>query len=321
MTGISPDEIESIDILKDAASAAIYGSRAANGVIMIQTKRGRAGRPKFSFNMYTGQQEISKKLDLLNSTQFIEYINEARTNDGRALRYTPGVDDAVNTDWQEEALRSSAPISDLFLSVDGGNERTRYLVSGSVLRSERHRDRLGLRSPDHSSQPRLRGQQPHRIQDLASRCRARSTSAIVNDNTIEGVFANAIAEVPMFPVRQPDGRYTDPTDAVGINGNTPLGYINPVAVADYNFNESRTLRSYGNIEATRAATENAAPEWTGRLQCAQPARPRVGIPTRRRLERRVRRAACPCKATTRRRGTSSRGSSVTTRGSHSPRSI
>jgi TonB-linked SusC/RagA family outer membrane protein len=79
---------------------------------------------------------------------------------------------------------------------------------------------------------------------------------IVNDNTIEGVFANAIANVPMFPVRQPDGRYTDPTDRVGIGGNTPMGYINPVAVADFNFNESRSLRSFGNIEATMRITDH-----------------------------------------------------------------
>ena len=255
VTGISPDEIESIDILKDAASAAIYGSRAANGVIMIQTKRGRAGRPKFSFNLYTGQQEISKKLDLINSTQFIEYLNEARTNDGRALRYTPGVDDAVSTDWQEEALRSSAPISDLFLSVDGGNERVRYLVSGSVF------DQTGIVLGSGYDRQTIRAnldfEANSRIGFKTSFALSRENhDRIVNDNTIEGVFANAIAEVPMFPVRQPDGRYTDPTDAVGVSGNTPLGYINPVAVAEHNFNETRVLRSYGNIESTVRLTDN-----------------------------------------------------------------
>jgi TonB-linked SusC/RagA family outer membrane protein len=255
VTGISPDEIESIDILKDAASAAIYGSRAANGVVMIQTKRGRAGRPKFSFNMYTGQQEIAKKLDLLNSTQFIEFINEARANDGRSLRYAPGVDDGVNTDWQEESLRSSAPITDVFLSVDGGTERIRYLVSGSVF--DQTGIVLGSGYDRQTVRANLDFEANSRIGFKTSFALSREQhDRIVNDNTIEGVFANAIANVPMFPVRQPDGRYTDPTDRVGIGGNTPLGYINPVAVADFNFNESRSLRSYGNIESTIRLAEN-----------------------------------------------------------------
>lgn len=255
VTGISPDEIASIDILKDAAAAAIYGSRAANGVVMITTKRGRAGHPRFTFNLYTGQQEVSKKLDLLNSTEFIEFINEARANDGRSLRYTPGVDDRVSTDWQEEALRPSAPVSDLFLSVDGGNERTRYFVSGSVF------DQTGIVRGSGYDRQSIRANldfDPNsRIGFKTSFNLSRENhERIVNDNTIEGVYANAIAEVPMFPVRQPDGRFTDPTDRVGIGGNTPLGYINPVAVAEHNFNETRVLRSFGNIEATIRLTDH-----------------------------------------------------------------
>ncbi|MGQ0712301.1 MAG: SusC/RagA family TonB-linked outer membrane protein [Gemmatimonadaceae bacterium] len=255
VTGISPDEIESIDILKDAASAAIYGSRAANGVVMITTKRGRAARPRFSFNMYTGQQDISRKMELTNSTEFIEFINEARANDGLSLRYTPGVDDAVSTDWQEAALRNSAPVTDLFLSVDGGSERVRYFVSGSVF------DQTGIVLGSGYDRQSIRANvdfDPNtRIGVKTSFTLSREMhDRIVNDNTIEGVFANAIAEVPMFPVRQPDGRFTDPTDRVGIGGNTPLGYINPVAVAEFNFNESRALRSFGNIEATVRLTDH-----------------------------------------------------------------
>lgn len=246
VTGISPDEIASIDILKDAASAAIYGSRAANGVIMITTKRGRAGRPRFSFNMFTGQQEITKKLDLLSSSQFIEFINEARANDTLAARYTPGVDDRVSTDWQEATLRT-APVSDIFMSVDGGNERVRYLVSGSVF------DQTGIVLGSGYDRQTIRANLDF---DPTTRLSFKSSFSlsrenhdrIVNDNTIEGVFANAIANVPMFPVRQPDGRYSDPTDRVGVAGNTFLGYINPVAVSDLSFNESRALRTYGSIE-------------------------------------------------------------------------
>ena len=254
VTGISPDEIESIDILKDAASAAIYGSRAANGVVLIRTKRGRAGRPKFNLNTYTGRQEIEKKLPLLNSAQFIEFINEARANDGRAARYTPGTDDRISTDWQEATLRS-APVSDVFLSVDGGTERVRYLVSGSYF------DQTGIVIGSAYERQTVRANLDF---DPTTRMSFRSSFSlsrekhdrIENDNTIEGVFANAIAQVPMFPVRQPDGRFTDPTDRVGVNGNTSLGYINPVAVAELSFNESRSLRAYGSIEGSFRVTDN-----------------------------------------------------------------
>lgn len=248
VTGISPDEIESIDILKDAAAAAIYGSRAANGVIMIRTKRGRAGRPKFSFNMYTGVQETAKKLDMLNSQEFVEYANEAFTNDGYAPVLEPGVDDVENTDWQQEVLRT-APVSDIFLSVDGGNERVRYLVGGSYF------DQKGIVLGSGYDRQTVRANLDF---DPTSRLSFRSSLAlsrelherVENDNTIEGVYANAIANLPMFPVRRDDGSFTDPTDVVGVDDDIPLAYINPVAVAELSFNESRTLRSYGTIEAS-----------------------------------------------------------------------
>lgn len=253
VTGISPDEIESIDILKDAAAAAIYGSRAANGVVMIRTKRGRAGRPRFSFNVYSGIQETAKKLDLLNAQEFVEYANEAFTNDGYAPVLEPGVDDAINTDWQQEVLRS-APVSDIFLSVDGGNERVRYLVGGSYF------DQKGIVRGSGYDRQTIRANLDF---DPTSRLSFRSSIAlsrelherVEGDNTIEGVYANAIASLPMFPVRQPDGRFTNTNDVVGYDDDIPLTYINPVAVADLSFNESRSLRSYGTIESALRITD------------------------------------------------------------------
>ncbi|HZO19611.1 MAG TPA: SusC/RagA family TonB-linked outer membrane protein, partial [Gemmatimonadaceae bacterium] len=251
VTGISPDEIESIDILKDAASAAIYGSRAANGVVMIRTKRGRAGAPRFSFNLYTGIQETAKKLELLNSREFVEFANEAFSNDGYApedLPFIAGEDDVINTDWQDAVLRT-APVNDVSLSVDGGNERIRYLVGGSYF------DQRGIVIGSGYDRQTIRANLDF---DPTNRLSFRSSLAlsrelherIENDNTIEGVYANAIANLPMFPVRQPDGRYTNTNDVVGQYDDVPLTYINPVAVADLSFNESRSLRSYGTIEGS-----------------------------------------------------------------------
>ena len=82
ITGLSPDEIESLDVLKDAAAAAIYGSRGSNGVVLIRTKRGRTGAPRLTFSAYSGWQEAERRLDLLNAREYLEFMNESAENDG-----------------------------------------------------------------------------------------------------------------------------------------------------------------------------------------------------------------------------------------------
>lgn len=116
-----PEDIESIEVLKDASATAIYGSRGANGVIMVTTKRGQAGKVKIDFNSsYSLQNEINR-LDLLNADQFMDYIQEAR----------PGIEPAGgNTDWQDEIFRTGG-IQNYQLSLSGGNESVNYYVSGT----------------------------------------------------------------------------------------------------------------------------------------------------------------------------------------------
>jgi TonB-linked SusC/RagA family outer membrane protein len=253
VTGVSPDEIESVDVLKDAAAAAIYGSRGSNGVVMITTKRGRAGRPRFSFNAYTGTQEAVKTMPMVNAKEYVEYMNEARTNDGREPRFTPGVDDTINTDWQNSVLRT-APVNDVFLSIDGGSDRVRYLIGGSyfnqkgIVIGSGYDRQTGRANVDFNATDRL----SFRTSISLSR---EDHDRIENDNTIEGVFANAIANQPIFPVQQPDGRYTSPDDQIG-NPAQGLGYVNPVAVGKFSSVESRVLRALGNVEGTFAFTDH-----------------------------------------------------------------
>src|SRR5665647_1718228 len=87
ITGLDPNEIESITVLKDAASAAIYGSRASNGVVMITTKRGQSGKAKFSVDLSTGFQNAASKLSLMNAQQYVTYMNEGAVNDGEDLPF------------------------------------------------------------------------------------------------------------------------------------------------------------------------------------------------------------------------------------------
>lgn len=129
LSTINPNDIESIEVLKDASATAIYGSRGANGVILITTKRGKSGEGAITFETYYGLQEAANKLDLLNATQFAQLRNEANINAGRNPVYVNPTTLGEGTDWQDELLRV-APIANYQLSFSGGNEKTRYALSG-----------------------------------------------------------------------------------------------------------------------------------------------------------------------------------------------
>ncbi|WP_343701761.1 TonB-dependent receptor [Chitinophaga sp.] len=133
---INPEEIESMNILKDASATAIYGSRAANGVVVIETKRGKAGKPAITFNTSYGFQEVPKTIEMMSPYEFIKYQYERRPDitaekyftDGKTLesyRNTPAID------WQNEVLRKG-PMSISNIAVRGGNDVTKYAISGSL---------------------------------------------------------------------------------------------------------------------------------------------------------------------------------------------
>ncbi len=121
---LNPSDIESIQILKDASAAAIYGTRGANGVIIITTKKGKAGKPVVSFNSYYGSQELPKKLDVLNAQQFATLYNEINGE----LFNPDSIPYLQTTDWQDEIFRR-APMYNSQLSVSGGNENSNYYTS------------------------------------------------------------------------------------------------------------------------------------------------------------------------------------------------
>ena len=248
VTGLNPDEIENIDILKDAASAAIYGSRASNGVVMITTKRGRASPAQVHFGMYYGSQTVpsGNRWDLLTGSEYVEYMNEAAENDGYGAQYfgDPNDPNLVNTDWQSIMFRT-APVSNLNASVQGGSDRVQYFVSGSQFKQEgvvfgSGYDRQAARvNVDVNASARLR------FKTSLSLSR-ESHQRVENDDTIDGVVTNAIAGTPNVPVRNSDGTFTSPADG--------LAYSNPLAIATYDQAESRSYRAFGNLEAAYQAS-------------------------------------------------------------------
>lgn len=139
LSSINPADIERIDVLKDADATSIYGSRGANGVILITTKQGKAGQVAVNFNAYTGWSEAAQQLDMLSTAQYLELRKEAFANDGE----TPGPDNGVDllvwdqkkeTNWQEYLIGHSAPSSEAQLSFSGGSDQTRFILSGNYTR-------------------------------------------------------------------------------------------------------------------------------------------------------------------------------------------
>jgi TonB-linked SusC/RagA family outer membrane protein len=144
-SGFAPpiEDIQSIEILKDASATAIYGSRGANGVVLVTTKSGKTGKTKIEFNSSYSIQKIGDKLDLLNGQQFAEYINELYKNDGSAVvPYANPEQYGEGTDWQDEIFRTGA-LQRYQLSASGGNENLKFYTSvnyydnkGTVINSD-----------------------------------------------------------------------------------------------------------------------------------------------------------------------------------------
>ncbi|WP_273272532.1 SusC/RagA family TonB-linked outer membrane protein [Maribacter polysiphoniae] len=126
---LNSNDIKSLEILKDASSTAVYGSRGANGVVLVTTKNGRDGKLKVDFNAYTGMQTIRKRLDIMNGADFAEMVNVADTGVSYSEEEIIELRENGGTDWQDEIFRTAA-IKNYQLSVTGGNAKTNYYVSG-----------------------------------------------------------------------------------------------------------------------------------------------------------------------------------------------
>jgi TonB-linked SusC/RagA family outer membrane protein len=135
ISNLNPADIQSVEILKDAASAAIYGTKGGNGVILVTTKQGVQGKPAISYNMNIGWANPWKKKELLNSEEYMVMQNELYFNTGTPLLFSPkDIADAraglvPNTDWQDIAFNKDAPVVNHQVSVQGGNEKLQYYVS------------------------------------------------------------------------------------------------------------------------------------------------------------------------------------------------
>lgn len=244
LAAINPNDIESIEILKDASATAIYGSRGANGVILVTTKKGRSGVGAVNFNAYYGVQKVTNKLDLLNASQYAELFNEAEMNAGRNPAYVNPSTLGEGTDWQEELFRL-APVADYQLSFSGGDEKTNYSISGGYFTQdgivigsdfERFSFRTNL---ERDLNDRLS------VGSNLSYARINSNGVLTGTGSLnQGVISNALQMNPILPVYNPNvpGGYTYEHDGKG-------GIANPVAEALEYEALTNTSRLLGNVFA------------------------------------------------------------------------
>ncbi|GAB4039010.1 TonB-dependent receptor [Spirosoma gilvum] len=211
---INPNDIESLDVLKDASAKAIYGSRAANGVVLITTKRGKANqKTKFTADVQQGMIDIVRRPDLLNASELLDLQREAVTNAGQnpdQLGLIKGVTDGQNTDWISAILRK-AVYQQYQLSTQGGNDKTQFYLSGS------YRNEEGIQL--NSQFTRYTGQFKfdHKATDKLSFGLNLTLSRVKNkrvkgDNFLDGVYSGAIKSLPYYSPYDEHGRLYGPSN-------------------------------------------------------------------------------------------------------------
>lgn len=253
MADLNPADIESIEVLKDASATAIYGSRGANGVVLITTKRGRSGAPKIDVNSYYGFQEVTNVIDMQSSSEFLQLMDEAAAQDNRDFGtnypdnyvsdlwgYDPAASDLQNTDWYDAIFRT-APIQNHDVAVSGGNDVIKYYSSLAYFNQEGVQ--IGTGFERISGRINLDVQATEKLK-FGSSLNVNKTrqDRTINDNSLYGVVINTIAADPLMPVYEEDGSYADPFNYFGW-----WMLDNPILIANEYSRYTNTVRGLGTI--------------------------------------------------------------------------
>lgn len=244
LASINPNDIESIDILKDASAQAIYGSQAANGVILITTKKGKTGEGKISYDFYYGQQRVQKKLDLMNLREFAQYQNEVVPLLGlqpSAEFQNPSVL-GEGTDWQDAMFRTGTMQSHQ-LSFSGGKDKTNYYISANYFTQDGIL--VGSNFKRYSSRFSLDHQLKKWIKVGVSSNASRSIQHVTLADAAEGTIWWGTVQSPLIPVKNLDGTWG--------GGQTIGGFQysqdNPIARSNFRDNKSTSTQVFGNLYA------------------------------------------------------------------------
>jgi iron complex outermembrane receptor protein len=227
---VAPSDIETLDILKDAAATAIYGNKAANGVIMITTKKGKKGQMQISYNGYVGIEKVSNKLDLMNASQLRSFLDKNNS------AFSPNDDLGADTDWQDVVERSTATSHNHNLSFSGGNEHSTYSASinyfekeGTLVGSSLNRTIIRLSADQYAFKDKVKFGL-----NLAN---SLTNSTYVPLQNI--VLLQTTKHLPVSPVMNADGSYFE-------NLNTPQ-YYNPLALINHAQDKTKYNGLVGNF--------------------------------------------------------------------------
>jgi TonB-linked SusC/RagA family outer membrane protein len=239
LSTLNPNDIESMEVLKDASATAIYGTRGANGVVLITTKRGKAGKTRVTYEGYYGTQKINKMLELMNAEQYALYENELTASNINPDPKSLG----VGTDWQSLVFRQ-APIQNHQLSISGGNEKTQYNVSlnhfnqdGIIITSNFNRSSVRMNLDNIVNKNLKIG--TNITYNYAINNGAATASA--NDGGA-GIVVTALQASPYLAPFGPDGR-------TAIYEGRFADVINPLSLAYSVKSQNTTRRFLGNIFA------------------------------------------------------------------------
>lgn len=223
---IAPDDIASIDVLKDAAATAIYGNRAANGVIMVTTKKGKQGQMQVSYSSFVGMEKVSNKLDMMTADQLRAFLTKINVG------FSPKDDKGANTDWQSAIQKSSAISTNHNLSFNGGGEHTTYSASLNYVKKEG----ILLNSSLERVIARLS------IEQLALKDKLKFGFSITNSSSDaqdipyrNTVLLQSTSYLPVSPITNENGTYFENPEN--------SGYYNPVAM----INNSQMNTKYSNL--------------------------------------------------------------------------
>jgi TonB-linked SusC/RagA family outer membrane protein len=251
LAGLNPSEIESIDVLKDASATAIYGSQATNGVIVITTKRGRVAPPVVSYEVYSGFQQLPKKLPVMNLQEYATFINERNTGMGWGFDTRPELANpkylGVGTDWQKELFRN-APMSNHSLTISGGDPRTQYLLSGSYFKQE------GIAIGSDFRRISVRLNLDNKTTDwlkIGTSLQLANIKENVN-TTNSNVINTALSQTPDIAVKNSDGSWGGAYNPNGWVNST----VNPYAIALINKDEAKRNQIFGNLYAEISFLKN-----------------------------------------------------------------
>lgn len=243
LAAINPNDVESIDILKDASATAIYGSRGANGVIIITTKSGKKGTGKISYEGFTSVQNVYKQLDVMNLRQFAEHQNNLSLLYGTPLRPEFAHPELLGkgTDWQKEIYRPAFAKSHQ-ISFSGAKDGTNYYMSGGFL------DQDGILLGSSYKRYTYRLNLDSKVKSwlkIGTNVNAGITNERITINqSFTGLINNTLLQSPDTPVRNSDGTYAAPP----LNSNF-VTYFNPVAEALTKENKLIRKNFLGNVYA------------------------------------------------------------------------